>query len=106
MIKALDVAHFKTQLVKGKPNFVILEIEKQEQFLVLQHFFEEFTKEYDIQLVVFEVYDALNFEEIPIGLTTLKMMYPSANKVIESPEDFILRQHLKKTILLHQTLLL
>ena len=94
---ALDVAHFKTQLVKGKPNFVILEIEKAGTILSITNTLKNLQKEYDIQLVVFEVYDALNFEEIPIkNLTTLKMMYPSANKVIESPEDFIFAAAFKK----------
>lgn len=94
---ALDMPHFKAQLVKGKPNFVILEIEKSGTILSITNTLKNLKKEYDIQLVVFEVYDALNFEEIPItNLTTLKMMYPSANKVIETPEEFIFARKFKK----------
>lgn len=36
---------------------------------------------YDIQLVVFELYETLDFEEIPLKrYTNLKMMYPSVTK--------------------------
>jgi len=94
---ALDIANLKTQLVKGKPNFVILEIEKAGTILSITNTLKNLQKEYEIQLVVFEVYDALNFEEIPIkNLTALKMMYPSANKVITAPEEFIFAKEFKK----------
>lgn len=94
---ALDIANLKTQLVKGKPNFVILEIEKAGTILSITNTLKNLQKEYEIQLVVFEVYDALNFEEIPIkNLTALKMMYPSANKVITTPEEFIFAKEFKK----------
>lgn len=94
---ALDVANLKTQLVKGKPNFVILEIEKAGTILSITNTLKNLQKEYEIQLVVFEVYDALNFEEIPIkNLTALKLMYPSANKVIATPEEFIFAKEFKK----------
>ena len=94
---ALDMVHFKAQLVKGKPNFVILEIEKSGTILSITNTLKNLQKEYDIQLVVFEVYDALNFEEIPIkNLTALKMMYPSVSKVIETPEEFIFAAAFKK----------
>lgn len=93
----LDVAHLKTQLLKGKPNFVILETEKSGTILSITNTLKGLQKEYDIQLVVFEVYDALNFEEIPIkNLTTLKMMYPSVNKVISTPEEYIFAKDFKK----------
>jgi hypothetical protein len=54
-------------------------------------------KEYEIQLAVYEVYDALNFEEIPIkNLTALKMIYPAASKVIDTPEEFLFAAAYKK----------
>lgn len=94
---ALDITHLKAQLVKGKPNFVILEIEKAGTILSVTNTLKNLQREYDIQLVVFEVYEALNFEEIPIkNLTTLKMMYPSINKVIETPEEFIFAKEFKR----------
>ncbi len=95
--EALDMVHFKAQLVKGKPNFVILDIEKAGTILSITNALKNLQKEYDIQLVVFEVYDALNFEEIPIkNLTALKMMYPSVSKIIETPEELIFAKKFKK----------
>ena len=94
---ALDVAQFKAQLVKGKTNFIILEIEKASTILSITNILKGLQKEYEIQLAVYEVYDALNFEEIPIkNLTTLKMMYPSASKVMETPEEFLFAATYKK----------
>ena len=94
---ALDVVQFKSQLVKGKTNFIILEIEKASTILSITNILKGLQKEYEIQLVVFEVYDALNFEEIPIkNLTTLKMLYPSASKLIETPEELLFAAAYKK----------
>ena len=61
---ALDVGTLKTQLVKGQKNFVLMEIEKASTILNITNIFKGLQKEYDIQLAVFELYDALNFEEI------------------------------------------
>ena len=86
----LDVTHLKSQLVKDRPNFVILEIEKASTILSITNTLKNLQKEYTIQLVVFEVYEALDFEEIPIkNLTSLKMMYPAVSKEIETPEEVI-----------------
>ena len=94
---ALDVAQFKSQLVKGKTNFVILEIEKASTILNITNLLKGLQKEFDIQLAVYEVYDALNFEEIPIkNLTALKMIYPAASKVIDTPEEFLFASAYKK----------
>jgi len=94
---ALDMVHFKSQLVKAKPNFVILEIEKASTIVSITNSLKNLQKEFEIQLVVFEVYDALNFEEIPIkNLTALKMMYPSVNKVIETHEELLFVAAFKK----------
>jgi murein DD-endopeptidase MepM/ murein hydrolase activator NlpD len=94
---ALDVTQFKLQLVKEKTNFVILEIEKASTILSITNILKGLQKEYEIQLAVYEVYDALNFEEIPIkNLTTLKMLYPSASKLIETPEELLFAAAYKK----------
>ena len=94
---ALDVVQFKTQLVKGKTNFIILEIEKASTILSITNILKGLQKEFEIQLAVYEVYDALNFEEIPIkNLTALKMMYPAASKVMETPEEFLFAATYKK----------
>ena len=94
---ALDVALLKTQLVKGQKNFVLMEIEKASTILNITNILKGLQKEYDIQLAVFELYDALNFEEIPMkNLTDLKLLFPSATKVAETPEEKIFEKQFKK----------
>jgi LysM repeat protein len=64
-----------------KKNFVILDTEKTGLILNSTGILGGLKSKYDIQLVVFELYDALDFEEISIKrFTNLKMMYPSINK--------------------------
>ncbi|MCA1966605.1 MAG: LysM peptidoglycan-binding domain-containing protein [Flavobacterium sp.] len=94
---ALDVALLKTQLVKGQKNFVLMEIEKASTILNITNILKGLQKEYDIQLAVFELYDALNFEEIPMkNLTDLKLLFPSATKVAETLEEKIFEKQFKK----------
>lgn len=94
---ALDVALLKTQLVKGQKNFVLLEIEKASTILSITNTLKGLQKEYDIQLAVLELYDALNFEEIPMkNLTDLKMLFPSATKVASTPEEKLFEKQFKK----------
>jgi len=93
----LDVVLLKTQLVKGQKNFVLMEIEKASTIISITNILKGLQKEYDIQLAVFELYDALNFEEIPMkNLTDLKMLFPSATKVAETPEEKIFEKQFKK----------
>ncbi|WP_291138660.1 LysM peptidoglycan-binding domain-containing protein [Flavobacterium sp. UBA7663] len=93
----LDVALLKTQLVKGQKNFVLMEIEKASTIISITNILKGLQKEYDIQLAVFELYDALNFEEIPMkNLTDLKMLFPSVTKVAETPEEKIFEKQFKK----------
>lgn len=93
----LDVASLKSQMVKGKTNFVILETEKAGTILNITNILKGLQKEFEIQMVVYEVYNALNFEEIPMkNLVDLKMMYPSAAKVISTPEELIFAKEFKK----------
>jgi LysM repeat protein len=94
---ALDVALLKTQLVKGQKNFVLMEIEKASTILNIINILKGLQKEYDIQLAVFELYDALNFEEIPMkNLTDLKLLFPSITKVAETLEEKIFEKQFKK----------
>ncbi|MCL9770143.1 LysM peptidoglycan-binding domain-containing protein [Flavobacterium sp. HXWNR69] len=94
---ALDVALLKSQLVKGQKNFVLLEIEKASTILNITKILKGLQKEYDIQLAVLELYDALNFQEIPMkNLTDLKLLFPSATKVAETPEERIFELQFKK----------
>ena len=94
---ALDVALLKTQLVKGQKNFVLMEIEKASTIISITNILKGLQKEYDIQLAVFELYDALNFEEIPMkNLTDLKLLFPSTTKVAETPEEKLFEKQFKK----------
>ena len=94
---ALDVALLKTQLVKGQKNFVLMEIEKASTILNITNILKGLQKEYDIQLAVLELYDALDFEEIPMkNLTDLKLLFPSTTKVAETPEEKIFEKQFKK----------
>lgn len=65
----------------NKKNFVILDTEKTGLILNSTGILSGLKSKYNIQLVVFNLYDALDFEEISIKrFTNLKMMYPSINK--------------------------
>lgn len=93
----LDVVLFKSQLVKGQKNFVIMEIEKASSILNITTILKGLQKEYDIQLAVFELYDALDFEEIPMkNLADLKMLFPSATKAVSPSEEKIFEREFKK----------
>lgn len=94
---ALDVASLKAQLVKGQKNFVLMDVEKASSILNITNILKGLQKEYDIQLAVFELYDALNFEEIPMkNLAELKMLFPSATKVASTPEEMKFEKEFKK----------
>ena len=82
-----DYTVFKTTLQKGKKNFVILDSDKIMQVISVVNNLLKLKKEFDIQLVVVERNDALDFEEIPSkNLAALKMLYPSAIRENESIE--------------------
>lgn len=64
-----------------RKNYVILDTEKTGMILNVTSILGNLKKKYDIQLVVFELYESLDFEEIPMKrYTNLKMMYPSVTK--------------------------
>ena len=64
-----------------RKNYVILDTEKTGMILNVTSILGNLSKKYDIQLVVFELYETLDFEEIPMKrYTNLKMMYPSVTK--------------------------
>lgn len=80
-----DYTIFKTNLQKGKKNFVILDSDKIMQVISVVNNLIKLKKEFDIQLVVVERNDALDFEEIPSrNLAALEMLYPSAIRENES----------------------
>lgn len=69
----------RSLLVSDKKNFVILDSEKASQVMRVTNNLAKLKEEFDIQLVVFEVYDTFDYEEIKMkNLTDLHMLYPSA----------------------------
>ena len=69
----------------SRKNFVILDSEKTGMILNVTGILGNLKSKYDIQLVVFELYEALDFVEIPIKrYTNLKMMYPSVTRTNNS----------------------
>ena len=86
----IDLDNLKSLLVKGKKNFVILESETTAQILSVTNYLKKIKEEYNIQLVVLELYDTLDFEEIPMSnLTELNMLFPSTKKEGSSVADKI-----------------
>ncbi len=92
-----DYTVFKTSLQKGKKNFVILDSDKIMQVISVVNNLLKLKKEFDIQLVVIERNDALDFEEIPSkNLAALEMLYPSAIRENESKEAMNFAKAFKK----------
>ncbi|NJM78515.1 MAG: hypothetical protein HC854_00745 [Flavobacterium sp.] len=92
----VDLENLKSLLVKGKKNFVILESETTSHILNVTNFLKKNKEEYNIQLVVLQLYDTLDFEEIPMtNLTELNMLFPSTKKEVESEADKIFEKKYK-----------
>lgn len=92
-----DYAILKSNLQKGKKNFVILDSDKIIQVLSVVNNLLKLKKEFDIQLVVTERNDALDFEEISSkNLAVLQMLYPSAIRENETPEALNFASTFKK----------
>lgn len=65
----------------SRKNYVILDTEKTGMVLNATSILKNLQSKFDIQLVVFELYDVLDFEEIPMKrLTDLKLLFPSVTK--------------------------
>ena len=94
---ALNVESLKALMIKGQKNFVILETEKAALILHTTKALMKLKEEFDVQLVVLELYDTLDFEEIPMtNLTELNMLFPSYKKEIDSPAGKIFEKEYKK----------
>lgn len=93
---SLDIENLKSFLVKGQKNFVILETENANEVLQTTNALLRLKVEFDIQLVVLELYSALDFEGIPItNLTGLNMLFPSSKKEINSDAGRIFKKKYK-----------
>jgi LysM repeat protein len=92
----LDLDDFKSMLVKGQKNFVILDTENANSILQTTNTLLKWKEEFDIQLVVLELYNALDFEGIPVkNLTDLNMLFPSYKKEIDTDAGRIFEKNYK-----------
>jgi len=84
------------KLVKNKMNYVILDSEKTGTILKTLNTLINLMPSYQIQLVILEKNETLDFEEIPLAkLAKLKMLYPSINKDNLSPEGMIFEKEFR-----------
>ena len=86
-----------TKLVKNKMNYVILDSEKTGMILKTVNFLITLSKDYQLQLVILEKNETLDFEEIPLDkLAKLKMLYPSLTNENETDESRIFEKEFKE----------
>lgn len=77
----------KKYFVKDKINYVILASEKTGTIFTVTNTMQAAMKEYQVQLVILEPNETLDFEEIDLKrLTKLKLSYPSATRDNDSAE--------------------
>lgn len=87
----------KSLLVKDKMNYVILETESTNMVLNTTKILADALAEFQLQLVVLEKTETLDYDEIPLArLTSLKMMYPSITKDNETTNDDIFARSFKQ----------
>ncbi len=84
-------------LDKNRLNFVILDTDKTGTITKIINFLSVLQNEYDIQLVVLEKNDALDFDEISIAkIAKLKMVYPSLTKDFSTLENTLFEKKFKE----------
>lgn len=77
----------KVSLKKDKMNYVVLASESTGMILATTNAMLAFQKDYQVQLVIMEPNETLDFEEISLTrLTKLKLLYPSLTRPNESIE--------------------
>jgi LysM repeat protein len=85
------------KLVKNKMNYVILDSEKTGMILKTINFLITLSKDYQVQLVILEKNETLDFEEIPLAkLAKLKMLYPSLTNENETVEKQVFEREFKE----------
>jgi LysM repeat protein/ABC-type branched-subunit amino acid transport system substrate-binding protein len=81
------VDSIKKHFVKDRINYVIMASEKTGTIFTTTSAMSSAMKDYQVQLVILEPNETLDFEEIALSrLTKLKMAYPSATKDNDSDE--------------------
>ncbi|MDI1256043.1 MAG: LysM peptidoglycan-binding domain-containing protein [Flavobacterium sp.] len=85
------------KMVKGKKNFVILDSEKTGTILNTLNVLIALSKDFEVQLVILEKNETLDFEEIPLSkLAQLKLLYPSITRDNDTPEALIFEREYKE----------
>jgi LysM repeat protein len=93
---ALDVVSLKGMLVKDKTNFVVLDSERTGMILGTTNALLNEIANFQIQLVIIEPNETLDFEEISMKrLTILKMLFPSLTRENNSPHAAIFEKEYK-----------
>jgi ABC-type branched-subunit amino acid transport system substrate-binding protein len=93
----LNVEGFKSQLVKDKINYVILETANTGMIKYTINAMVTAMSGYQMQLVILEPNETLDTDEISFeNLTKLHLMYPSATRENNSPEAQIFMQSYRK----------
>jgi LysM repeat protein/ABC-type branched-subunit amino acid transport system substrate-binding protein len=85
------------KLDKNRLNYIIVASEKTGMILSSTNLLVNAQKNYQVQMVILEQNETLDFEEIPLArLTKLNMMYPSLSKSNEKPEAIYFENNYKK----------
>ena len=85
------------KLDKNKMNYVIVASEKTGMILSSTTSMVNAQRNYQVQMVVLEQNETLDFEEIPLAkLTKLNMLYPSISKSNETLEAIYFENNYKK----------
>ena len=75
---AIVTDSIKKHLIKDRLNYVVMESERTSVIMATTTILSNLMKEFQIQLVILEPNETLDFEEIALSrLTKLKMLYPS-----------------------------
>lgn len=94
---SLDIASFKSLLKTDGTNYIVLDTEKTGMILSTTNLMMNEMKNYQLQLVIIEPNETLNFEEITMKrLTVLKLLYPSLARENNSPESILFETDFKK----------
>ena len=91
-----DILALKSLFVKDKMNYVVIDSEKTGMILTTTNALLNELANFQIQLVIIEPNDTLDFEEISMKrLTILRMLYPSLTRDNTSPEAAIFENDFK-----------
>ena len=93
---AIDILALKSLFVKDNMNYVVIDSEKTGMILTTTNALLNELANFQIQLVIIEPNDTLDFEEISMKrLTILRMLYPSLTRDNTSPEAAIFENDFK-----------